>query len=271
MDDDLQILTLPYNNDLYAIHRKTNNIKVIILLVLHAILVIINWLLSFVFPLEQHNLVNLVWHEEEETKINLLNSYNLAIYSQLILWLLSLLIKHYLKNLYYRRLRILGYNNHHDKVRKHVSLSSFFLHVANGLLLISTVIFNHSDHLEIFGMHLKPINAIEIIISAASIPILINIHVHIYHEIKFRRSRNPPDVFCVDDPSRRLTSDGLNQVAIRSSSFLEDLLENQADLIYNLKLQNSHLRELLYKATSNQNGDNQPEPTSSATTNRDGN
>lgn len=40
MDDDLQILTLPYNNDLYAIHRKTNNIKVIILLVLHAILVV---------------------------------------------------------------------------------------------------------------------------------------------------------------------------------------------------------------------------------------
>lgn len=35
----------------------------------------------------------------------------------------------------------------------------------------------------------------------------------------------------------------------RSSSFLEDLLENQADLIYNLKLQNAHLRELLFKAS----------------------
>lgn len=59
---------------------------------------------------------------------------------------------------------------------------------------------------------------------------------------------------------------------IRSSSFLEDLLENQADLIYNLKLQNSHLRELLYKATNNnQNGDNPPETSSSTATNRDTN
>ncbi|OTF74583.1 hypothetical protein BLA29_008713, partial [Euroglyphus maynei] len=167
-------------------------------------------------------------------------------------------------------LRILGYNNHHEKVKKHVLFSSFLLHLANGLLLISTVIFHHFDYIKIYGLHLKPINAAEIIISVASIPILINIHIHIYHEIKFRRSRNPPDVFCVDDPSRHLTSDGLNQVAIRSSSFLEDLLENQADLIYNLKLQNSHLRELLYKATNNQNGnDNQPE--TSSTTNRDAN
>lgn len=38
-------------------------------------------------------------------------------------------------------------------------------------------------------------------------------------------------------------------IRIRSSSFLEDLLENQADLIYNLKLQNAHLREMLFKAT----------------------
>lgn len=165
--------------------------------------------------MEQHNFINSAWHEEQETKINLLNSYNLTIYSQIILWLLSLMIKYYLKNIYYRRLRILGYNNHHTKVKKHILFTSFILHLANGVLLISTVIFNHSDRIEIFGVHLKPIHAAEIIISIASIPILINIHIHIYHEIKFRRSRNPPDVFCVDDPSRRLTSDGLNQVAIR--------------------------------------------------------
>lgn len=165
--------------------------------------------------MKQHNLFNLVWHEDQETKINLLDSYNLTIYSQLIIWLFSLLIKHYLKNIYYRRLRILGYNNHHGKVKKHVLFSSFLLHLANGLLLISTVIFHHFDYIKIYGLHLKPINAAEIIISVASIPILINIHIHIYHEIKFRRSRNPPDVFCVDDPSRHLTSDGLNQVAIR--------------------------------------------------------
>lgn len=35
MDDDLQILTLPYNNDLYTIYNKTNNIKVFVLLLFH--------------------------------------------------------------------------------------------------------------------------------------------------------------------------------------------------------------------------------------------
>lgn len=125
------------------------------------------------------------------------------------------MIKYYLKHHYYHRLRILGYNNHHEKVRKHVTLPSTVINITNAILLLATIILKHLDSINFWGIHLKAIHIIEIIISISSIILLIIIFFHIYHEFKFRKNRNPPDVFCVDDPSRRLTTDGLNQVAIR--------------------------------------------------------
>ena len=38
MDDDLHVLTLPYNNDLYTVYNKTNNIRIIVVLVIQLIL-----------------------------------------------------------------------------------------------------------------------------------------------------------------------------------------------------------------------------------------
>jgi len=244
MDEDLQILTLPYNNDLYSIYNKTNNIKIFVLLLVHIIIIIIHLILSFVFP----------WKLKDASR-NLLDSYNLTIYCQIVVWVITLGIRYYFKNVYYLRLRILGYNNHHDKIKKFILFPSFVLHHSNAFLLLATVIIDKLDlnSLHIGNFHIQPINCAQLIISITSLLIIINNIIHFHHEFKFRRFRNPPDVFCVDDPSRRLTSDGLNQVAIRSSSFLEDLLENQADLIYNLKLQNAHLREMLFKATQPNN------------------
>ncbi|UXI14755.1 MLX-interacting protein [Sarcoptes scabiei] len=263
MDDNVRILTLPYTNDLYAVHNSANNLKVLVILVAHYLIIIINWIFSFVFPLHEFQ----VSHEDEKslisspktisfpssntTAINLFNPYNSIIFSHTFVWLLSILIRYYLKNFYYHRLRILGYHNHHRMVERYVHLPTSILHISNVLLLLATLILHHYDEIDILNIHLEPINVAQSIVSIASITILINIKITLYHEIRFRRFRNPPDVFCVDDPSRRLTSDGLNQVVIRSSSFLEDLLENQADLIYNLKLQNTHLRELLFNAMQN--------------------
>ncbi|KAI2804867.1 hypothetical protein BLOT_003855, partial [Blomia tropicalis] len=253
MDDDLQILTLPYNNDLYSIYNKTNNIKIFVILLFHILITIVQWILCFIIPIKQN--VFLFIHLNNNTKSNLFNPYNLTIYFQLILCAITLLIRFYLKNFYYKRLRILGYNNHHDRVKKYVLFPSIVLHHSNALLLISTIIFYNLNlnNLHIKDFYIKPIHSVELIVSISSLFIIVNNVLHFYHELKFRRFRNPPDVFCVDDPSRRLNQDGLNQVAIRSSSFLEDLLENQADLIYNLKLQNAHLREMLFKATQHNN------------------
>ena len=172
----------------------------------------------------------------------------------MIVWLLTVAIKLYLKNVYYKRLRILGYHNHNEAVRRHVRLPAAAFGHANAAILALTIIFSQIDpkSLQIKDFVFHPIHGVTIIISGASIAVLINNVLHFLAELRFRRYRNPPDVFCIDDPSNRLTSDGLNQVTIRSSSYLEDLLENQAELIYNLKLQNSHLRELLYKSTQNQ-------------------
>ncbi|KAH9390081.1 hypothetical protein TYRP_007630 [Tyrophagus putrescentiae] len=246
MDDDLQILTLPYNNDLYTIYNKTNNVKVFVLLLFHIAIIIVNWILSFVFPIKQNS-----FSLRQSDKPSLLSSYNLTVYCHLVVWLITLAIRCYFKDVYYKRLRILGYNNHHDRIKKFVLFPSFVLHHANAFLLLATVLLNglNISDLHVKSFHIRPIHCAELIISIAYFLVLINNVIHFYHELKFRRFRNPPDVFCVDDPSGRLTSDGLNQVAIRSSSFLEDLLENQADLIYNLKLQNAHLRELLFKAS----------------------
>lgn len=40
MDDDLQILTLPYNNDLYSIYNKTNNVRIFALLLFHIAVIV---------------------------------------------------------------------------------------------------------------------------------------------------------------------------------------------------------------------------------------
>lgn len=120
-----------------------------------------------------------------------------------------------MKNVYYRRLRILGYNNHHDKIRKFVMLPCFVLHKSNALLLLLTIIFSYVKDIHISDIHIKPIHGVEIVISLGTVANVVNIIIHIYHELKFRRIRNPPDVFCVDDHSRRMATDGLSQVAIR--------------------------------------------------------
>lgn len=235
MDDDLQILTLPYNNDLYTIYNKTNNVKVFVLLLFHiAIIVctavflssltfaqlisqifafqIVNWILSFVFPIKQNS-----FSLRQSDKPSLLSSYNLTVYCHLVVWLITLAIRYYFKDVYYKRLRILGYNNHHDRIKKFVLFPSFVLHHANAFLLLATVLLNglNISDLHVKSFHIRPIHCAELIISIAYFLVLINNVIHFYHELKFRRFRNPPDVFCVDDPSGRLTSDGLNQVAIR--------------------------------------------------------
>ncbi len=40
MDEDLQILTLPYNNDLSSLYSQTNNIFVLILIVFQFLLLV---------------------------------------------------------------------------------------------------------------------------------------------------------------------------------------------------------------------------------------
>ena len=184
---------------------------------------------------------------------------NLTVFSQLLVWILTLAIKYYLKNIYYRRLRILGYHNHNENVRKHVRIPAIAFGAANAAILAITIIFSQIDPktLQIKDFIFHPIHGVTIIISGASIAVLINNLLHFLRELKFRRYRNPPDVFCIDEPANRLTSDGLNQVTIRSSSYLEDLLENQAELIYNLKLQNTHLRESLHKSLQNNSNQGQ--------------
>lgn len=155
--------------------------------------------------------------EEPSEEPNLFNAYNLTIYCHLILWLLTLLIQHYLKNIYYRRLRILGYYNHYKTVERFFSWPSWILHKSNALLLLSTIIlYNlHLKSFSVFNWIVRPIHVAEAIITIVSILIIVIVSFNLFHETKFRRLRNPPDVFCVDDPSRRLTSDGLNQVVIR--------------------------------------------------------
>lgn len=174
--------------------------------------------MCFIFPIKQNVFLSI--HLNNNTKSNLFNPYNLTIYFQLILCAITLLIRFYLKNFYYKRLRILGYNNHHDRVKKYVLFPSIVLHHSNALLLISTIIFYNLNlnNLHIKDFYIKPIHSVELIVSISSLFIIVNNVLHFYHELKFRRFRNPPDVFCVDDPSRRLNQDGLNQVAIRCSN-----------------------------------------------------
>lgn len=152
---------------------------------------------------------------EYEVVDSLLNSYNLIIYSQLILWAIFLIVRFYFKNIYYHRLRILGYNNHHDKIMKFVMFPSLILHKSNALMLLLTIIMSQLKDIHINDIHIKPIHGVEIVISLGSVANVVNLIIHIYHELKFRRVRNPPDVFCVGDHSTRLSSDGLSQVAIR--------------------------------------------------------
>lgn len=233
-NSDLQVLTLPYNNDLYSVYNK-KNIKIIIILVLQIVLTvsiwlksnrifilihlnqIIHWVLSFVLPIKQNDFLV---HSSDAPKYDLLNSYNLVVYLHLLLWFITLLIKVYLENVYYRRLRILGYNNHHEKVKKFVNIPSFVLHKSNALLLLSTVLLYNLDWKNLsVGQIVSPVHLAELIVSIVCLLIIINNSILIVHENRFRRFASPPDVFCIDDSSRRLTSDGLNQVTIRYNFF----------------------------------------------------
>ncbi|KPM06891.1 hypothetical protein QR98_0053710 [Sarcoptes scabiei] len=40
MDDNVRILTLPYTNDLYAVHNSANNLKVLVILVAHYLIIV---------------------------------------------------------------------------------------------------------------------------------------------------------------------------------------------------------------------------------------
>jgi hypothetical protein len=178
-------------------------------------------LLSFLLPLNHNN-----WEKylnSSEDKNPLLDSYALTIYSHLLLWLIILIIRHYLRNIYYKRLRVLGYYKHHDLVKCLSLIPAIVLHKSNALLLLlTTILCKYNDKVVNIsnGIQLKPINFVQIIITTAVtiiIPFLIKLF---YHELKFRSERNPPDIFCVDDPQHLITSAGLNEIGVRYSNIL---------------------------------------------------
>ncbi|XP_054167090.1 transmembrane protein 192-like [Oppia nitens] len=261
MDDDLQILTLPYHNDLQSLYSQTNNNTALALIVLQFLLLLTTIVTSFVIPIndltiETYSSVL----SKSDMKINysdnnkkIMNSYFLTIVSHLIVWLLTLSIGYYMRNVYYRRLRILGYYKHHQLVRWLSHIPAFVLHKSNVALLILTAILYNIGQKDIIKLsdkiQLKPVNFEQLIVTVSVLIVMPFLIKWFYHEIRFRTDRNPPDIFCVEDPQRLVTSAGLNEIGVRPSSYLEDLLEKQADLIYNLKLQNTHLRQMLFKVS----------------------
>lgn len=127
-----------------------------------------------------------------------------------------LIIKFYLKGVYYKRLRIIGFHKHHKLVSFLIVCPSFILHKANAVLLLATMILwkLDKDALHIGNLHLQHYNVPQIIISLGTtiiLPFLIKL---LYLEIKFRQLKNPPDVFCVDDP-QHLEQAGLSETVTR--------------------------------------------------------
>ncbi|CAG2161880.1 unnamed protein product [Oppiella nova] len=253
MDSDLQILTLPYNTDLSSLYSQTNNNIAIVLIVFQSLLLISIVLISFLVPLNDKSVQKyLAFNESNESNDKLLSPYSVTIYCHIVIWFVILVIRYYMRSVYYRRLRILGYYKHHSLVKTLSLIPSLVLHKTNALLLLlSTILYMYGQNVVKIGdkIHLKATNFEQIIITISVAIISPFLMKWLYHEIRFRRDRNPPDIFCVEDPQHLVTSAGLNEIGVRPSSYLEDLLEKQADLIYNLKLQNTHLRQMLYKVT----------------------
>jgi len=201
------------------------------------------------------------FESDEPLHAKIESSYLYVIISHLVVYLIVSLLRFTLHRLHYRRLRVIGYHSHYRSTVWLNKSTSWIFHRANGLILLATALVCH--YLEdqgIIPVHMggagvysvRPINILQsLIVLAVSIalPILFRF---LLHELRFRRDRKPPDVFCLDNPAH-LQHAGLSEIGIRSTSYLEDLLERQADLIYNLKLQNSYLRLTLHRATA-QNG-----------------
>lgn len=252
-------------------------------------------LISYLLPLADKQIHQYFNDSKTSDDNKFLSSYSITIYCHILVWLLLVAIRYYMRRVYYRRLRILGYYKHHSSVKRLSLIPSLVWHKATVVLLLLATLLSDSDKDLVISSKvvLKPINVLQIVITIAVSIVVPFLSKHLYVEIRFRSDRNPPDVFCVEDPQHLVTSAGLNEVGVRygthlhssvhsgiarivgiglplnfaelhtrfskpihsivvplrPSSYLEDLLEKQADLIYNLKLQNTHLRQMLYKVS----------------------
>ena len=171
-------------------------------------------------PLKEKTLQK-IWNISDPNS-KLLDSYSITIYCNIILWIVLLLIRYYMRNVYYKRLRILGYYKHHSLVKCLSLMPSFVWHKTNAVLLLLTTIICSYDQKDMkFGpkIDLKPINLAQIVISLAVLVVIPFLIKHFYREIRFRIDRNPPDIFCVEDPQHLVTSAGLNEIGVRYVDF----------------------------------------------------
>ena len=146
-----------------------------------------------------------------------LNSFSITIYCHVFVWVLLVAIRYYMRRVYYRRLRILGYYKHHSSVKRLSLIPSLVWHKANAiLLLLATILSDWDKDINISSkVVLKPINLLQMVITIAVTIVIPFLSKHLYVEIRFRSDRNPPDVFCVEDPQHLVTSAGLNEVGVR--------------------------------------------------------
>jgi hypothetical protein len=173
-------------------------------------------LISFLVPLNDKSVQKYLGFNESNDK--LLSPYSVTIYCHIVLWFVILVIRYYMRSVYYRRLRILGYYKHHSLVKTLSLIPSLVLHKTNALLLLlSTILYMYGQNVVKIGdkIHLKATNFEQIIISISVAIISPFLMKWLYHEIRFRRDRNPPDIFCVEDPQHLVTSAGLNEIGVR--------------------------------------------------------
>lgn len=172
-------------------------------------------------------------------------------FSHLAIRLLCYVFKLYLDRYYHNQLKLYGYHQQHGKSTFLSELIHLLFNKITLLLLLNSAIYqvistSSDDTIHLYGKTITQTQIAKIIAVVISSIIAVISGKKLHMEIDFQRKQSPPDT--ITDNEINDTRQPPNDIGLRSSNLIEELLEKQYDMIVNLKLQNDHLRQLLMKA-----------------------
>ncbi|KAL3886677.1 hypothetical protein ACJMK2_026657 [Sinanodonta woodiana] len=217
---------------------RPRKIHTVFVIILHMIIVIATWACVFVLP---------VVCKDNEQQCGI-NPFSLIVYICGGTWFLGLLCDFFYRRQHYI-IRLHGYLEFYRKTRYNRRTPLLIGSAVNSLLLVITQVLH--DKCDQTCSSLKPVDYLKIIVSLQCFLQLISLILYLYRTVQFNRSGAFPDLYQDEMMTSFIqTQSSCSDVGFRDESYLDQIMERQADVIRYLKQHNAQLGKRILTLTA---------------------
>ncbi|KAK3612080.1 hypothetical protein CHS0354_031150 [Potamilus streckersoni] len=216
---------------------RPRKIRTPFVIVLHMIIVITTWACVFVLPA--------VCKDNGKCGID---PFSLLVYISGGTWFLELLCDFFYRHQHYI-IRLHGYLDFYRKTRNIHQIPLMIGSAVNSLLLVITQVLH--DKCDKTCSSLEPVDYLKIILSLRCFLQLVLLFLYMYRTVKFNRSEAFPDIYQDEMMTSFIQSQSnSSDIGFRDESYLDQILERQADVIRYLKQHNAQLGKRILTLTA---------------------